>query len=466
MQRDSLDLGKVDIPRLFRIYFVPTLMGMLSLCAVTATDGIFVGRGAGSDALAAVNICIAPTMVIMGIGLMLGVGASVVASLHLADGNIKAARLNSTQALITATLVALAFFALTLTRPEATSRILGCSDTLMPLALSYMPWIFTTCLFQLWCAIGLFVVRLDGSPRYAMWCNVLPGLLNVVLDYVYIFPLGMGIEGAGIATFLSCMAGALMVIGYLVFGASTLRLIKIKASLKSLRLSLRNIGVQCKIGISALLGEATMGMMMLMGNLVFMHYIGDKGVSAFSIVCYYCPFVFMIGNAIAQSAQPIISYNYGLGDHRRVADTERLALLSALGCGTIVTLAFIIFPHGMVRLFLSRQRCRCHSCQRLSNILRGTDILHIQSHRHRIFPKCEECESIDNIRPPAWRSVHDTVIHRHAATPRSERHMARSRSLGISHIAMHRRILFPSQRNELKACTLHSHPKKLFRLCL
>lgn len=353
MQRDSLDLGKVDIPRLFRIYFVPTLMGMLSLCAVTATDGIFVGRGAGSDALAAVNICIAPTMVIMGIGLMLGVGASVVASMHLADRNVKAARLNSTQALITATFVALVFFALTLTRPEATARVLGCSYTLMPLALSYMPWIFTTCLFQLWCAIGLFIIRLDGSPRYAMWCNILPGLLNVVLDYIYIFPLGMGIEGAGIATFLSCMAGALMVIGYLVFGASTLRLIKIKASLKSLRLSLRNIGVQCNIGISALLGEATMGMMMLMGNLVFMHYIGDNGVSAFSIVCYYCPCVFMIGNAIAQSAQPIISYNYGLGDRRRVVDTERLALLSALGCGTIITLAFIIFPRGMVSLFLS-----------------------------------------------------------------------------------------------------------------
>ena len=61
----------------------------------------------------------------------------------------------------------------------------------------------------------------------------------------------------------------------------------------------------------------------------------------------------MIGNAIAQSAQPIISYNYGLGDHRSVVDTERLALLSALGCGTIVTLAFILFPRGMVSLFLS-----------------------------------------------------------------------------------------------------------------
>ena len=55
MQRDSIDLGTVRIPRLFRLYLIPTLLGMLSLCAVTATDGIFVGRGVGSDALAAVN---------------------------------------------------------------------------------------------------------------------------------------------------------------------------------------------------------------------------------------------------------------------------------------------------------------------------------------------------------------------------------------------------------------------------
>ena len=65
MKRDAIDLGKAEIPVLFRKYLLPTLFGMLSLCAVTATDGIFVGRGIGSDALAAVNICIAPTMVMM-----------------------------------------------------------------------------------------------------------------------------------------------------------------------------------------------------------------------------------------------------------------------------------------------------------------------------------------------------------------------------------------------------------------
>lgn len=352
MKRDAIDLGTVSVPALFRIYLVPTLLGMLSLCAVTATDGIFVGRGCGSDALAAVNICIAPTMVMMGIGLMLGVGASVVASIHMANNNVKAARINITQSLVVATIVVGLFLVVSLSRTELTGRILGSSENLMHLVEAYMPWIFATCMFQVWCAISLFVVRLDGSPKYAMWCNVLPGLMNVVLDYVFIFPLGMGVRGAALATFLSCMAGGIMVMGYLGWFASSLRLIRIKLSRRSVALTLRNIGYQCKIGISALLGEATMGVLMLMGNLMFMRYIGDDGVGAFSIACYYCPFVFMIGNAIAQSAQPIISYNYGLGEHGRVKATERLAIVTAIVCGLTVTGAFVFFPAAMVGLFL------------------------------------------------------------------------------------------------------------------
>ncbi|MDE6542089.1 MAG: MATE family efflux transporter [Muribaculaceae bacterium] len=353
MKRDSIDLGSAAIPRLFRMYFVPTLLGMLSLCAVTATDGIFVGQGVGSDALAAVNICIAPTMLMAGISLMLGVGASVVSAMHLAGGNTKAARLNITQALVAATIIVLIFLALTLTSPEATGRMLGSSESLLPLVREYMPWIFACCILQVWCGIGLFVVRLDGSPAYAMWCNVLPGLLNVVLDYICIFPLQMGIKGAGVATFISYVVGGAMVMGYMGFFASTLRLIRLKLSRKSMALAIRNIGYQCRIGISALLGEATMGVLMLMGNIIFMHYMGNDGVGAFSIACYYCPFVFMIGNAIAQSAQPIISYNYSLGSGQRVAATERLAVLSAIACGLTVTAALAFAPSAMVHLFLS-----------------------------------------------------------------------------------------------------------------
>jgi Na+-driven multidrug efflux pump len=275
MQRDQIDLGTVKVSRLFRLYFFPTLMGMLSLCAVTAIDGIFVGHSTGSDGLAAVNICIAPTMVIVGIGLMFGVGASVVCSIHLARQRLKAARINATQALLAGVIAVLLFLALTLSAPRSTARILGCSDTLMPLVLDYMPWIFLCCLFQICGAIGLFIVRLDGAPRYAMWCNLIPALLNIVLDYVFMFPLGMGLMGAGIATLISCAVGGTMALVYLIGYAGQLRLIRFKLSAKSLRLTLRNLGYQCRIGISALLGEATMGMLMFMGNIVFMSYLGD-----------------------------------------------------------------------------------------------------------------------------------------------------------------------------------------------
>lgn len=347
-----MDLGNDSVAGLFRAYLIPTLLGMLALCAVTATDGIFVGRGCGSNALAAVNICISPTMLMMGIGLMLGVGASVIASIQLSDKRVKDARLTITRALLSGTSIVGIFLVLTLSSPETTARILGGSESLLPLTSEYMPWIFLACLFQIWGAIGLFVVRLDGSPKYAMWCNVLPGFANVILDYLFIFPFGMGIRGAAIATAISCFIGFLMIIFYLAFLASNLKMIRIPLSSESIRKSIRNIFNQCKIGVSALLGEATMGILMMTGNIVFMRYLGNDGVGAFSIACYYCPFAFMIGNAIAQSAQPIISYNYGLGHHNRSSATERFALATSIVIGGIVTGCFLLFPSIMVGLFL------------------------------------------------------------------------------------------------------------------
>lgn len=120
-----------------------------------------------------------------------------------------------------------------------------------------------------------------------------------------------------------------------------------------MRLSFRNLGYQCRIGSSALLTEATLATLMFVGNQVFMKYLGDNGVGAFGIACYYIPFVFMVGNAIAQSAQPIISYNFGLGYKERVVVTERIALLTSVVSGVVVMAAFSLFPHILVGLFIN-----------------------------------------------------------------------------------------------------------------
>lgn len=353
MEKDVIDLGTLKIPTLFRRYFVPTLFGMLSISAVTAIDGIFVGHGVGSDGIAAINIYVPLLMIFQGFGLMAGVGCSVVASIHLSRGKEKAARLNITQALLFVTLVTLLCSALLMLFPRRFALLLGSSEHLLPLVVGYLSWFTPALVFQLWTAVGLFIIRLDGAPRLAMWCSIVAAALNVVLDYLFIFPLGWGVKGAAFATALSVAAGGLIAMHYLLFSARRLRLHPLKRNLRSLRLLLRNIGSQCRIGSSALLGEATLATLMFVGNQVFMHYLGDDGVGAFGVACYYAPFVFMVGNAIAQSAQPIISYNFGIARRERVAAAARIALTTAVACGAVTTAVFVFAPQLLTGLFLA-----------------------------------------------------------------------------------------------------------------
>ncbi len=353
MQRVAIDFGNENIGKLFRKIFIPTLLGMLSMSAVTAVDGIFVGRTVGSDGLAAINILVPVFMGLAGLGLMVGVGCSVVAAMHLSEGNAKAARLNVTQAMIFSTLITLLIIVPMLIFPNATGRLFGSSENLLPLVREYLLWNFPSLVFMIWETIAIFVIRLDGAPRLAMVCNLITALLNVVLDWYFMFPLGWGVKGAAFASSISIVVGGLIAVTYMLFYAKTLYLTRIKLSMKSLRLSLRNIGYQCRIGSSAVLGEMTMAILIFMGNLMFMRYIGEDAVGAYSIVCYYTPFIFMVGNAIAQTAQHIICFNQGLKQHNRLCNADKTALTTAVLCGFIVSFVFGIFPEYMVGLFVS-----------------------------------------------------------------------------------------------------------------
>ena len=351
--RDDIDFGTVKVSRLFGKMFFPTLMGMVSWSLLTVIDGIFVGWGAGSNGIAAINICYPIFLVLAGFALMMGSGASVVSSIHLSKENIKAARINVTQAIGFSTAVVLVALLVVLLGPESISRMLGASDTLMPLVRDYMVYLIPSAPFMVWSIVGLFVIRLDGAPKYAMWCNVVPAVMNMLLDWVFIFPLGMGVKGAALASSISTVIGGVMAIYYLLRSAQTLKLCKLKMSLTSLWLTLRNVGYQCKIGFSALLGEMTMALLLFAGNLVFMRYLGDAGVGAYGVACYYTPFVFMFGNAIAQSAQPIVSYNFGQGRWDRVRKTISISLRTAVLSSVLSIVAFVFFPQYLVHLFIA-----------------------------------------------------------------------------------------------------------------
>lgn len=352
MQRDSIDFESGDVATLFRRMLLPTLIGTLAMSAMTVIDGMIVGHGVGPEGVAAVNIVVPIYQIMSGIGLMIGAGCSVVASIHLSHGKPKVARLNITQAIIAAMVIVTLLVAWMFAMPEATARLLGASPTLMPHVLDYMIWLLPGFIFEMLGIIGLFVIRLDGAPRYAMWCNIIPAVLNALLDYIFVFPMNMGVKGAGVATAMCMTLGGIMALWYMLMSRHQLHLELPKLSKKSLRLSLRNVGYQCRIGVSSLLGELSLAIVIFVGNIVFMRYLGDDGVGAFGISCYYTPFFFMVGNAIAQSAQPIISYNYGAGRRENVVRVRRLMYLTSLAIGVLVSIVFVFAPEPLVALFV------------------------------------------------------------------------------------------------------------------
>ena len=351
--KDKIDFGKEHIPVLFRKMLYPTLLGMLFNALFTITDGIFVGRGLGSDALAAVNITAPLFLVSTGIGLMFGMGASVVASIHLAGGRKKAARINVSQAIIASSLLIALCSALILIFPHQMLQLLGCSERLMPLALDYLqgfvPFMIT---FVLISSCG-FYVRLSGAPNYAMLCAVVAAVINIILDYLLIFVFNWGMFGAAFATGIGTIVGVVMMILYLMNRKNVIHLVFIKASLKSFLLTCRNLGYMTKLGFSSFLSEVAIASMMMCGNYVFMRYLGEDGVAGFSIACYFFPIVFMIYTSIAQSAQPIISYNYGAGNEARVKSGLGIALKSAVACGAVLMLATMLLSHPIVSMFIA-----------------------------------------------------------------------------------------------------------------
>ena len=349
---DGIDFGTAKIDSLFNSIFYPTLLSMVFASLFTVADGIFVGQGVGSNALAAINIVSPLFLITTGIALMFGTGVSVVASIHLSQNNDKAANINITQAFGVATLlmviVAIAVYLFRI----PFLRLLGCSDALLPLCQDYLLPILPGCICIVIQIIGTFVIRLDGSPKYAASTEILPGLLNIFLDWLFVFPMQMGIAGSAIASSISCVVAAVMVVWYMLFHSQSVKISRLKLCLANLYLTARNVGYMARSGFSSMLGELAMSMMLLVGNYVFIRELGEDGVAAFSVACYLYPIVFMINNSVAQSAQPIISFNYGARNRYRVQRAFRVSLSTATICGVLETAFLTLCTKPLVGLFL------------------------------------------------------------------------------------------------------------------
>ena len=357
--RDAIDFSAEPVEKLFRKMFFPTLIGMVSMVVLNITDGAFVGHGVGSDALAAVNIVAPLFMIFSGIGLMFGIGSSVVASIHFSRGNSHAANINLTQGVLASVFVGIVVAAIVFFNQEAVCRLFGCTDGILEQACSYIKWIALLSPFNMFGLVGMFMVRLDGAPRFAMLMNCATAFLNILLDYIFIYPLQLGLEGAAMATSLAFGVGSIPLMFFLFSRTKTVHFHKLKHSPTSIRLTIRNLAYQMKIGSSALLGEVAISSIIIVGNYVFMHYLGEDGVAAYSVGCYCLPIVFMIGNAIIQSVQPIVSFAYGAGNRDRMKKSLSIALYTAAATG-IAGMLFVWFGADAISTVFLDTTCNAY----------------------------------------------------------------------------------------------------------
>lgn len=352
--RDEIDFGTVPVVKLFRMMFLPTLIGMISMVVLNITDGAFVGHGVGSDALAAVNIAAPIFMITGGIGMMFGIGGSVVAQVHLSRGNVKAARINATQAIGGAFLIGLVIGVLMLTNLDTTCRLFGSSEELLPMATHYLRWIAAFQPLIIIGNVGLFMIRIDGRPKVSMWANLAASIANIFGDWYLIYIAKLGLEGAAIATSVSFAIAGIAVLIYMLKFSKTLTLYKLKLTRKSAQLTWRNLKYQMKPGSSAFLGEMAIASVLVVGNYRFIKYLGEDGVAAFSVACYCTPIIFMLGNAIVESVQPIISYGHGAGLQSRVRQSLKVAVIATVVGGIFITLFMILCADAIATLFLER----------------------------------------------------------------------------------------------------------------
>lgn len=350
--KQTIDYGTMKISHLFKLLFFPTLLGFVFNSLLNLADGIFVGRGVGSDALAAINIVAPLFLISTGIGLMFGIGASVKGGIYLAQKRIRQGNTSMTQAFATAFAIMCVIAAFCISFPGTTLDILGCTGRLHGYAYDYLMFLLPGCVFLMIQMVGMMLIRLDGSPKYAMLCNVIPATCNIILDYLFVFPFGMGIAGAAAATSISCCIGGLMVLTYFLRLSNSLKLCRLQFGRNDIAAWMKNALEQMKLGASTFLGEISIAIMMLTGNFVFMKHLGEDGVAAFSVSCYLFPLIFMINNAVAQSAQPIMSYNHGAEKPGRVKSALKVSVIAGALGGAVASASLWIFGAPIVSVFL------------------------------------------------------------------------------------------------------------------
>lgn len=350
-QKIENPMGREPIGRLLLKFAVPSCISLIVNALYNIVDQIFIGRGVGYLGNGATNVILPLVILNLAICILFGDGCAAYFSMQLGRNKKEDAAAGVGNAVICGLIVSIILCVLFQVFLKQFCCLAGATDNILPYALEYGRIIVAALPGVSIVVVMGSIIRADGSPNFAM-AGLLVGCgINVLLDYIFVFPLQMGVKGAAWATVIGELVNAAMFFIYLFkFKCVALN----RASFRLRKTYIREIS---RLGVSSFATQmAAVVIMIVMNQLLVFHgrnskYGADIPMTAMGVTMKINQILLSIMTGIGAGALPIIGFNYGAKQYARAKQTMKLAFISAMLCGAIATFFFQVFPEQIVSIF-------------------------------------------------------------------------------------------------------------------
>ncbi|WP_315119145.1 MATE family efflux transporter [uncultured Clostridium sp.] len=324
---------------------VPAIIAMLINAIYNIVDTMFVGMLNNTSAIAAVSIVYPLFMFIGAIGVMFGAGGASYLSRLLGEKKKEEADKTLTSTIIIGCIFSLIFTVIAIIFLDEFLLMYGATETIMPYAREYGYTIVLGSVFTIGTAIMSNTIRAEGNSKYSMIATCIGGVINIILDPIFMFKFGMGIKGAAVATVISQLVSFIFLLRYYYSKKSYIKLgIKFLKPTFNMFFEILKIGIP--IFVTQVLASFALGFM----NLGAKPY-GDAAVAAMGIVFRVMSIGFYIVFGIGQGFQPVAGYNYGAKNFTRLKEAIKISIKWSTFSAIFVSVLFIIFAEGCMLIF-------------------------------------------------------------------------------------------------------------------
>jgi putative MATE family efflux protein len=344
----TLDLGTKPVGKLLMQYAIPAIIAMTASSLYNMVDSIFIGQGVGAMAISGLAITF-PFMNLSGaFGAAVGVGSSTFISVKLGQKDYQTAENILGNTITLNVLIGITFSVICLLFHDPILRFFGASDQTIPYARDYMVIILAgNVVTHLYFGLNA-VLRAASKPKQAMYATIFTVILNAILDPIFIWPLGLGIQGAAYATVLSQLIA--LIWQFKIF-SNKKELLHLKRGIYRLKKDL--VSNIIGIGISPFSMNVCACIVVIFINTGLVKYGGDLAVGAYGIANKVAFIFVMVTMGVNQGMQPIAGYNYGSLQLDRLMRVLKYAVIAATAIMTTGFLIAMFLPYPCARLFTS-----------------------------------------------------------------------------------------------------------------